>query len=106
MAKAIAEVFVESNHRLCVWHIYQNVIKKLCHVFHSSKHFVNDLSNCMDDYEDEDECPVVWNNMLKKDNLTNNKWLCGIFDLKEKWAMVYDKKVNTVPEAVSVWSPV
>ena len=90
MAKAIVEVFVESNHCLCVWHIYQNVAKKLSHVFHSSKQFANDLSNSMYDYEDEDECPVAWNNMLKKDNLTNNKGLCEIFDLKEKWAMVYN----------------
>ena len=33
--------------------------------------------------------------MLKKDNLTNNKWLCGIFDLKEKWVMVYDRHMFT-----------
>ncbi|KAM3731039.1 hypothetical protein ACB098_12G132200 [Castanea mollissima] len=75
MAKAIAEVFVESNHRLCVWHIYQNAAKKLSHVFHSSKQFVTDLSNCMYDYEDEDEWLVAWNNMLEKYDLTNNKWL-------------------------------
>ena len=55
MAKTIAEVFVESNHRLCVWHIYQNAAKKLSHVFRSSKHFATDLSTCMYDYEDEDE---------------------------------------------------
>nr|XP_023897766.1 protein FAR1-RELATED SEQUENCE 5-like [Quercus suber] len=89
MAKAIAEVFVESNHCLCVWHIYQNAAKKLSHAFHLSKKFVTDLSNCMYDYEDEDEWLVAWNNMLEKYDLTNNKWLCGIFDLKEKWAMVY-----------------
>ncbi|XP_050259986.1 protein FAR1-RELATED SEQUENCE 5-like [Quercus robur] len=95
MAKAIAEVFVESNHRLCVWHIYQNAAKKLSHVFHSSKHFAADLSTCMYDYEDEDEWLVAWNNMLEKYDLTNNKWLCGIFDLKEKWAMVYGRHMFT-----------
>nr|XP_023876778.1 protein FAR1-RELATED SEQUENCE 5-like [Quercus suber] len=95
MAKAIAEVFVEPNHRLCVWHIYQNVAKKLSHVFHSSKQFVTDLGNCMYDYEDEDEWLVAWNNMLEKYVLTNNKWLCGIFDLKEKLAMVYGRHMFT-----------
>ena len=59
MAKAIAEVFVESNHHLCVWHIYQNAAKKLSHVFHSSKQFTTDLGNCRYDYEDEDEWLVV-----------------------------------------------
>ena len=59
MAKAIAEVFVESNHHLCVWHIYQNAAKKLSHVFHSSKQFTTDLGNCRYDYEDEDEWLVA-----------------------------------------------
>ena len=95
MAKAIAEVFVESNHRLCVWHIYQNATKNLSHVFHSSKHFAANLSTCMFDYEDEDEWLVAWNNMLEKYNLTNNKWLCGIFDLNKKWAMVYGRHMFT-----------
>ncbi|XP_023929881.1 protein FAR1-RELATED SEQUENCE 5-like [Quercus suber] len=93
MAKAIAEVFVESNHRLCVWHIYQNAAKKLSHVFNSSKQFVADLGNCMYDYEDEDEWLVTWNNMLEKYDLNNNKWLCGIFDLKEKEVMVYGRHI-------------
>ena len=33
--------------------------------------------------------------MLEKYNLTNNKWLRGIFDLKEKWAMVYGRHMFT-----------
>ena len=55
MAKAITEVFPKSNHRLCVWHIYQNAAKNLHHVFHSSKQFAKDFSDCLYEYEDEDE---------------------------------------------------
>jgi zinc finger SWIM domain-containing protein 3 len=95
MAKAINEVFPKSNHRLCVWHIYQNAAKHLSHVFHSSKQFADDFGNCVYDYEDEDEWLLSWDNMLKKYNLTNNKWLEGIFDIKEKWAMVYGRHMFT-----------
>jgi zinc finger SWIM domain-containing protein 3 len=49
MAKAINEVFPKSNHRLCVWHIYQNAAKHLSHVFHSSKQFADDFGNCVYD---------------------------------------------------------
>ena len=95
MARAIAEVFPESNHRLCVWHIYQNAAKHLSHVFHSFKEFTDDFSHCMYDYEDEDEWLLAWNNTLEKYGLTNNKWLGGIFDVKEKWAMVYSRHMFT-----------
>jgi zinc finger SWIM domain-containing protein 3 len=33
--------------------------------------------------------------MLKKYILTNNKWLDGIFDVKEKWAMIYGRHMFT-----------
>ena len=86
MAKAIEEVFLESNHRLCVWHIYQNAAKQLNHVFHSSNCFASDLGNCVYGYEDE--WLDAWNNMLKEYDLVDNEWLTEIFAVKEKWAMV------------------
>ncbi|KAK9989591.1 hypothetical protein SO802_029830 [Lithocarpus litseifolius] len=97
MAKAITEAFPKSNHRLCLWHIYQNAAKNLHHVFHSSKHFVNDFSDCLYEYEDEDEDEwlVSWDYMLKEYGLTDNKWLCSIFDVKENWAMVYGRHMFT-----------
>jgi len=95
MAKAIQEVFPKSNHRLCVWHNYQNAAKHLNHVFHSSNHFAYDLGNCVYDYEDEDEWLDAWNNMLKEYDLLDNEWLTEIFSVKEKWAMVYGRHMFT-----------
>jgi len=86
MAKAIDEVFLESNHHLCVWHIYQNAAKHLNHVFHSSNCFASYLGNCVYDYEDE--WLDAWNNMLKEYDLLDNECLTKIFAVKEKWAMV------------------
>ncbi|XP_059441992.1 protein FAR1-RELATED SEQUENCE 5-like [Corylus avellana] len=57
--------------------------------------FANDFGNCVYGYEDEDEWLFLWDNMLKKYNLMNNKWLDGIFDVKEKWAMVYGRHMFT-----------
>ncbi|XP_059446473.1 protein FAR1-RELATED SEQUENCE 5-like [Corylus avellana] len=57
--------------------------------------FANDFGNCVYDYEDEDEWLLSWDNTLKKYNLTNDKWLDGIFDVKEKWAMVYGRHMFT-----------
>ncbi|XP_055960939.1 protein FAR1-RELATED SEQUENCE 5-like [Mercurialis annua] len=95
MAKAIEEVFFETHHRLCMWHIYQNAAKNLSHIFHSSKQFANDFSSCVYEYEDEDEWLQVWNSMLNKYMLTDNKWCSGIFEVRKKWAMVYGRHMFT-----------
>ena len=64
MAKAISEVFLETHHRLCVWHIYQNAAKNLSHVFHISKQFSYDFGNYVYDHEDEEKWLLAWNDML------------------------------------------
>ncbi|XP_059638968.1 protein FAR1-RELATED SEQUENCE 5-like [Cornus florida] len=95
MAKAISEVFFESQHRLCVWHIYQNAAKNLSHVFHASSQFAHDFGNCVYDYEDEDEWLLAWESMLDKYSLKENKWLKELFEVREKWAMVYGQHTFT-----------
>ncbi|XP_059626986.1 protein FAR1-RELATED SEQUENCE 5-like [Cornus florida] len=95
MAKAISEVFSESQHRLCVWHIYQNAATNLSHVFHASSQFAHDFGNCVYDYEDEDEWLLAWESMLDKYSLKENKWLKELFEVREKWAMVYGRHTFT-----------
>ena len=43
----------------------------------------------MYDFEDENEWMVAWNDMLETYDLTDNPWLHEMFDVKEKWCMVY-----------------
>ncbi|KAK3005111.1 hypothetical protein RJ639_016528 [Escallonia herrerae] len=101
MASAMGEVFHETNHRLCVWHIYQNAAKHLSHVFHASKEFASGLSSCVYDYEDEDEDELMhaWNQILKTYSLQDNDWLKGIFELREKWAMKWPRAPAQVKDA-------
>ncbi|XP_059654559.1 protein FAR1-RELATED SEQUENCE 5-like [Cornus florida] len=96
MAKAISNVFSETHHRLCVLHIYQNPAKNLSHVFHRSSEFAHDLSKCVYDYEDEDDWLLAWNNMLENYCLKKNKRLKDLFEVREKWAMVYGRHTFTV----------
>ncbi|KAK2965743.1 hypothetical protein RJ640_003281 [Escallonia rubra] len=42
---------------------------------------------------DEDEWMLAWNQMVKTYSLQDNDWLEGIFELKEKWAMVYGRHI-------------
>ncbi|XP_059623200.1 protein FAR1-RELATED SEQUENCE 5-like [Cornus florida] len=95
MAKTISLVFSESQDRLCVWHIYQNVAKNLIHVFNKSNHFTYDLSNCVYDYEDENEWLLAWNSMLEKYSLEENKWLKELFEIRKKWVIVYGQHTFT-----------
>ncbi|XP_058210025.1 protein FAR1-RELATED SEQUENCE 5-like isoform X1 [Rhododendron vialii] len=92
MAKALAAQWPETIHRLCIWHIYQNAASKLSGAFARFKDFSKDFSECIYDYEDEDEFINAWNAMLERYNLQDNDWLKRMFNQKEKWALVYGRQ--------------
>ncbi|XP_026433286.1 protein FAR1-RELATED SEQUENCE 5-like isoform X1 [Papaver somniferum] len=91
MDKALASQWPESCHRLCIWHIYQNAAKHLSHVFQEFKDFTDDFTNCVYDYEDEEEFVNAWKTTLEKYGLHDNKWLKELFEIREKWALVYGR---------------
>ncbi|XP_051124842.1 protein FAR-RED IMPAIRED RESPONSE 1-like [Andrographis paniculata] len=47
---------------------------------------------CVYDFDEEDEFLHEWNEMLVKYNLVDNDWLRRLFNLKEKWALVYGRQ--------------
>ncbi|KAG8369748.1 hypothetical protein BUALT_Bualt14G0046000 [Buddleja alternifolia] len=53
MAKALAETWPATCHRLCIWHIYQNAAIHLSSVFAHFTDFSKALSYCIYDYEEK-----------------------------------------------------
>lgn len=92
MASALASQRPETYHRLCIWHIYQNTAIHLSGVFARFKDFIKDFSSCIYDYEDENDFLAAWNEMVDKYCLHSNEWLMGLFNKKEKWALVYRRE--------------
>ncbi|XP_058085585.1 protein FAR1-RELATED SEQUENCE 5-like [Magnolia sinica] len=93
MSSAIKTELRRTVHRICVWHMFQNACKHLSHLFNSSESFGKDFSRCVYDFDDEGEFHHAWETMIQKYDLTNNTWLQQLFNEKEKWALVYGKKV-------------
>jgi len=90
MAGAIAYVFRNTSHRLCLWHIYLNAAKHLGHVIqkHPEK-FLSDFKRCV--YEDRSKFYFnkKWDELLHEYNLEDNEWMLNLYDLRTKWAAVY-----------------
>ena len=92
MAKRLISTWSETRHRLCMWYIFQNAAIHLSHVFEKFKQFANDFSRCVYDFDEEEDFISEWNTMLKKYGLEDNDWLKRMFEIKEKWALVYGRE--------------
>ncbi|XP_024625265.1 protein FAR1-RELATED SEQUENCE 5-like [Medicago truncatula] len=95
MAKGISLVMPETFHGLCTWHIRQNALRHVNHLYQRSKHFCSDFEACIDLHEEEDEFLNAWNSLLVEHNVLEGSWLHMIFRFKEKWAWTYVRKTFT-----------
>ncbi|KAJ0462986.1 putative transcription factor FAR family [Helianthus annuus] len=90
MKIAIRDVFPDTRHRLCMWHIMIKVSEKVG----------TELSQ--DEVFKEDICAVVWTDALEpaqfetqwcdlmiKYNLTSNSWLSDMYNLRSDWIPAY-----------------
>jgi len=64
MAKAISLVMSETFHGLCTWHIRQNTLRHVNHLYKKSKHFCSDFEACIDLHGEGDEFLNAWNSLL------------------------------------------
>ena len=103
MGKAIKNVFIESYHGLCTFHIMQNDVKHLSAAKGEDEdedkgeeedeesHILSDFSACMYGYEDEAEFQEAFDIMRSK--VHKQTWLDSIYKVKEKWAECYMRDV-------------
>ena len=64
-------------------------------VHHGPDQFAMDFGKCVYDHEEEEDWLLAWSDMLNKHKLAENKWLKNLFEVKEKWAMVYGRHTFT-----------
>ncbi|KAF2316523.1 hypothetical protein GH714_041864 [Hevea brasiliensis] len=93
LAEAIDSVFPDIHHRICVWHVYQHALKQLNHMFVGSGSFINDLSSCFFEHEEDEPFINAWNGMLDAYGLWENEWLHQMFKEREKWAIAYGRHI-------------
>jgi len=79
MAKAISLVMPETFHGLCTWHIRQNALRHVNHLYQKSSQFGLDFEACIDVHEDEGEFLNAWNSLLVEHNILEGSWLHNMY---------------------------
>ncbi|KAG6499376.1 hypothetical protein ZIOFF_039142 [Zingiber officinale] len=90
MTIAIEEMFPDSHHRLCLWHIMKKLPAKLSG--HAQYKLIKkQLKNIVYNSLTIDECDKNWMKMIEDFNLENNDWLKSLYEQRNRWIPVYVK---------------
>ncbi|KAL7223656.1 hypothetical protein ACSBR1_025165 [Camellia fascicularis] len=86
---AITEVFPETRHRFCKWHIFKECQEKLSHVLIEHPNFEVELHKYVDMSESIEEFESCWLSLIDRYDLQEHEWLQTIYADRWQWVPVY-----------------
>ncbi|XP_051114539.1 protein FAR1-RELATED SEQUENCE 5-like [Andrographis paniculata] len=88
MMTAIQNVFPNTCHRFCQWHIMKDATCQLESLIDNAE-FRSLFEKCMDGCDSEVDFDGTWNGMINNYDCRDNKWLNDMYNLRQKWSTLY-----------------
>ncbi|CAI0471259.1 unnamed protein product [Linum tenue] len=89
LRSAVMQVFPETRHRFCKWHIFKKCQEKLSHVFLKHPTFEVDFHKCVNLTESVEEFESCWFSLVDRYELRDHDWLQAIYSDRKQWVPVY-----------------
>ncbi|KAM1369500.1 hypothetical protein ACFX2I_039981 [Malus domestica] len=86
---AVAQVFPETRHCICKWHILREGQERLAHVYLAHPSFYGELYSCINFSEAIEDFESSWASLLDRYDLLRNDWLQAVYNARKQWAPVY-----------------
>ncbi|XP_022743905.1 protein FAR1-RELATED SEQUENCE 5-like [Durio zibethinus] len=86
---AVMQVFPETRHRFCKWHIFKKCQEKLSHVFLKHPTFEADFHKCVNLPESIEEFESCWLSLVDRYELRDHEWLQMLYNDRRQWVPVY-----------------
>lgn len=86
---AICEVFPESGHRFCIWHVLQKMPLYLGWNSRVNPNFMAELKICIYRSLEINEFELKWQNLMQKYGLVEDEWMTSLFEDRRQWVPVY-----------------
>ncbi|CAK9147673.1 unnamed protein product [Ilex paraguariensis] len=86
---AVTQVFPETRHRFCKWHIFKECQEKLSHVLSQHPNFEAELHKCVNLTESIEEFESCWLPLIDRYDLGENEWLRLIYTDRRQWIPAY-----------------
>ncbi|XP_058217039.1 protein FAR1-RELATED SEQUENCE 5-like [Rhododendron vialii] len=91
MTKAIACVLPTTFHRYCIWHIVSKFSEKIGALAY--KQYYEEFKKCIWNSESPEEFEAIWVDLVGKSMLSNNEWLQGKYEIRERWVPAFTKHI-------------
>ncbi|XAR49276.1 hypothetical protein NMG60_11032417 [Bertholletia excelsa] len=85
LKEVIAEVFRDSHHCYCLWHILSKIPEKLSYVLRQHENFTAKFNKCIFKSSTDEKFERRWWKMVDRFDLRNDIWLQSLYEDRERW---------------------
>lgn len=89
LKEAIAEVFPDTRHCFCLWHVLSKIPEKLGCIINLSEIFMTKFNKCIYQSWTDEQFEKRWWKMVDKFELKENEWIQSLYKDRTKWVPVY-----------------
>ncbi|GAV81099.1 FAR1 domain-containing protein/SWIM domain-containing protein/MULE domain-containing protein, partial [Cephalotus follicularis] len=93
LKEAIAEVFPDSRHCFCLWHILSKIPEKLGNVMRQHEKFIIKFNKCISKSWTDEQFEKRWWKMVDRFNLGNDMWFQTLYEDREQWIPTYMRDI-------------
>ncbi|XAR48369.1 hypothetical protein NMG60_11031180 [Bertholletia excelsa] len=89
LEEAIREVFPDTRHCFCLWHVLGKVPENLSHVLNRTQNFMMKFSKCIHRSWTPEHFEKKWWKMVDEFDLREDEWLQSLYGNRNKWVPAY-----------------
>lgn len=89
LKEAIAEVFPDSRHCFCLWHILSKIPEKLSYVMRQHENFMTKFNECIFRSWTGEQFETRWSKMVDTFDLRSDVWLESLYEDRQRWVPTY-----------------
>ncbi|KAK6240335.1 hypothetical protein SCA6_005724 [Theobroma cacao] len=89
LKEAIAEVFPDSRHCFCLWHIVSKIPEKLSYVMGQHENFMTKFDECVFKSYTDEQFEKKWWELVDGFNLKNDIWFQSLYEDRQQWVPAY-----------------
>jgi hypothetical protein len=107
LKSAVSEVFPDTRHCFCLWHILGKVSENLGHIIKRQENFMAKFEKCIYRSWTNEEFEKRWWKILERFELKEDEWMQSLYDDRKIWVPTYIRDVclagmSTVQRSESV----
>lgn len=87
--EAVVDVFPDTRHCYCLWHVLSKMPEKLSHVINQNELFMSKFNKCIYLSWTDEQFEKRWWKLVDKFELKEDEWVQSLYENRKKWVPIY-----------------